>query len=72
MAWSKMTIAWHEECLKNIRAYKESKRLEIERVRSDFDRLVYECLEYEKQIALAKEKGLDAFDRERFGKKKGE
>ena len=67
---NKMPLAWHEENLRNLRAYKESKRLEIERVRAEFDRLVYDCLNYNEQIELAKAKGLTAFDRDRLGKKK--
>lgn len=68
---SKYPIKWHEECLRNIKLFhenliKEDQKLK-ERIRIEVDHIAF----YEKQINSAKAKCIPAFDRDRFGIKKG-
>jgi hypothetical protein len=68
---SKMPMQWHDDCLRNWKGSVEERRLAMERAKADYERCAADCAEYEAQIAQAKARGLDGFDRERFGKKRG-
>lgn len=67
---SAFPIAWHEECLENMRWYHEgtvralNQAVEAERrSRESFER-------YQQQIELAKKLGKKSFDSDKFGKKR--
>lgn len=66
MAHNKFPIAWHEECLNNQRHSYERRLLELDRLQRDVDRLRIEVTIYEHQIAEAKARGLESFDRDRL------
>lgn len=69
---SKQSIKWHEDCLKNSQA---SWAADQKRTSAEVERLEKWRIEnqlYEDQIQEAKRKGRDGFDREKFGKKRGE
>jgi len=66
----KMSIAWHEGCLKNQREYLERERQSLELHINKVAKLEQEVLAYQAQIATARESGRDGFDRERYGKPK--
>lgn len=64
----KMEIKWHEECLRNATdSYERDKALhEAEHRRLETRRVSLAIYEY--QIKLAKERGMTAFDRDRFNR----
>ena len=67
----KMTIAWHEECLENQRASLARYQADARRAVAEAERCYKSIMEYEAKITAAKAKGMDGFDPERFGKKRG-
>lgn len=64
----KMEIQWHEECLRNgTDTYERDKALhELQGRRLEEQRVRLAIYEY--QIKLAKERGMTAFDRDRFNR----
>jgi hypothetical protein len=60
------SIAWHEQCLKNVEHSTAQRRANLERelarLTEDETRVVF----YRDQIAEAKKRGMDAFDRDRL------
>jgi hypothetical protein len=63
----KMPMAWHEGALENMRAHLHRERMALERQMANVERLRLNVAEYARKIMLAKKKGVDAFDPERFG-----
>jgi hypothetical protein len=64
----KFDIAWHKECLKNMRASHERERAELERrqyaINRNFDQIMF----YELQIASAEREHKDGFDQDKYKK----
>lgn len=59
-------IAWHEECLRNVKSRLASKKLELERVQREIKRYE-EIIELsENQIASAKILGKEGYDADKF------
>lgn len=67
---SKMSMAWHKECLNNTKASAERAAVIAAREKETADRLAADVAFYEKQIAAAEAAGKDGFDRDRFMKGK--
>ena len=63
---SKMSIEWHEKCLKNQKASVEQLLKEMHEIHAKYFKELAECQKYERQIERAKKLGKDGFDRERF------
>jgi len=66
----KKTIAWHEECVKNMTQSLSNKQIEIKRLEESAYHLADSILSYSEQIRIARTKGISEFDRERFNKKR--
>jgi hypothetical protein len=66
----KMTIKWHEECLKNMKLFCKGKLQTIAFEQAALKRVENEIVKLETQIKLAKEKGMEDFDPDRFNVKK--
>ena len=62
----KMPIAWHEECHKNASETLRRDREALERHMEQVERTRLDVTAYGQQIAEAKRRGVDGFDRERF------
>ena len=62
----KMPVAWHENNLKNVLAYRFEKKRLLDVLSKQLLRLDEEISIQQKQIAEAKKRGLDCFDMERF------
>ena len=67
---NKQPIAWHESCLANSKAWLKEKEEELARTQAEVDRNREDIRKCEEQVSEAKRKGLDGFDRDRFGKTK--
>ena len=65
----KMSIFWHEECLKNMISNAEKKEEQLKRMSDDLLRTRDEISFLEQQIKEAKKKHKDGFDNERFLRK---
>jgi hypothetical protein len=65
---SKQPIAWHEECLNNQRHSYERRLVELDRLQGEVERFRIAVTIYEQQIAEAKRRGMEGFDRDRFMK----
>jgi hypothetical protein len=65
MKWS---ISWHETCLKNWERSQDEAEEELQRHTERIERRRCDIENYRAKIALAKKKGLNGFDSERFGK----
>lgn len=65
----KMSISWHEECLKNIKSSLGRKKQELASLQAEVDRYEQNVFIYSWQIKEAKRKGKDGFDQDKFGKK---
>lgn len=63
---SKMSIEWHEECLKNLRHSVVDNLKEMLEAHARYFTSFKELQRYERQIKRAKKLGKDGFDRERF------
>lgn len=63
---SKMSIEWHEECLKNMRYSVANNLKEMLEAHARYFTSFKELQRYERQIERAKKLGKDGFDRERF------
>lgn len=63
---TKMPLDWHKECLKNQLEYLSEKERALERIRNEVTDLDNDTQFYKEQIAEAKRRGLDGFDRDRF------
>lgn len=67
----KMTMQWHESCLHNQkRGLEEDRQRALQAIRQ-YRRHRKDVQFREAQINAAKAKGMDGFDPERFGKKRG-
>jgi hypothetical protein len=66
----KMTIEWHEECLKNMRINSEREMVCARNQMERAERFILDTVIYAAQIELAKHKKKTAFDREKFGRNK--
>jgi septal ring factor EnvC (AmiA/AmiB activator) len=62
----KMSIAWHERCLNNQKESLKDLYRKVINAQDDYDRLRKMILVLEDQIRIAKQKGKDGFDNERF------
>lgn len=67
----KMTIKWHEECLRNMQRTWVEYSKAADRALEDARRLEQDIRMYITQISIAKQRGLDSFDRDRLGSKRG-
>ena len=67
---SKMSIEWHKTCLENMRRTAMEKKENAKRAADDAERIERDCIAYDGQIIEAELRGVDGFDRERFGKKR--
>ena len=63
---SKMSIEWHEECLKNRKISLERLKKEYQTAQATYLRTLEDVKKYERQIERAKKLGKDGFDEERF------
>ena len=68
----KMSIDWHEDCLKNMKITLNTEKVSLERLLKDIDRLENRINFYSCQIEEAKRKKKTGFDEDRFMKPKGE
>jgi predicted nucleic acid-binding Zn-ribbon protein len=68
---SKMSLAWHQECLKNCRASLVRKNAELARVREEVRRMEEDVDFLQHQIDQAVAQGKDGFDEDRFCVKRG-
>lgn len=66
----KFPMDWHRTCLKNSEQSLAQTSLEIERANAKHARLLADINEYRDQIAEAERRGVDGFDRDKFGKKR--
>jgi hypothetical protein len=66
----KMPIAWHEDCLRNMKRSLEMKDLAISKLTEERDRLRGDIMILSHQIQAAEYEGRDGFDRERFLQKR--
>ncbi len=66
MASHKFPMDWHQECFANVTAYVEGLRRDVARRAAELELSERELAGYAEQIAEAKRRGLDAFDRDRF------
>lgn len=62
----KMSVEWHEGCLKNQRETREMDLAALERMCNRIERENRNIEFYERQIAEAKKQGKDSFDMEKF------
>jgi len=62
----KMSIDWHEECLKNMNTTLNTEKVSLERLLKDIDRLENRINFYSCQIEEAKRKKKDGFDSDKF------
>jgi len=67
----KQSIAWHEECLANMRSYYHRLNVEATAKRAEADRVCMLGDILMRQIAEAKRRGKDGFDADRFMVPKG-
>ena len=63
---SKMSIKWHEDCLKNRKASLERDKKEYQIAQTKYFETLKSVEKYERQIERAKKLGKDEFDEERF------
>ena len=63
---SKMSIEWHEECLKNRKASLERYKKEYQIAQAKYFETLESVKKYERKIERAKKLGKDGFDEERF------
>ena len=63
---SKMSIEWHEECLKNRKASLERYKKECQIAQAKYFETLKSVEKYERQIERAKKSGKGGFDEERF------
>lgn len=63
---SKMSIEWHEQCLRNQNTHLTHEEQVLQQQAERVARLRREFFSYEDQIAEAKRRGMDGFDRERL------
>lgn len=63
---SKMSIEWHEKCLKNQKVYVKRCAEELREAQAKYLKALEESKKYERQIERAKKLGKDGFDSERF------
>lgn len=66
----KMSIAWHENCLKNMKASLEHYISKLAFAQKEVDRSKKDIYILEDQIRIAKQKGKDGFDSEKFLQKR--
>ncbi|HBJ74683.1 MAG TPA: hypothetical protein DDY86_04000 [Syntrophaceae bacterium] len=62
----KMSIAWHEQCLANRKASLVKDIERLERIVADVERAKKDIEVYSRQIEVAKGRGRDGFDSDRF------
>lgn len=63
---NKMSIEWHENCLKNRKSHLERLRKELQVAQANYLEKWEDVKKYERQIERAKKLGKDGFDEERF------
>ncbi len=66
----KFYIEWHEHCLKNNKAYHQKLVAELNSLKSKVFESMVGIVDYEHQIAVARNRGIKSFDSERFLKKR--
>jgi hypothetical protein len=66
----KRPISWHIQCLKNMRSHCATKVEQYRREAESLDRGLKEIVELEAQIKRAQAEKLDAFDPEKFNRKR--
>ena len=67
----KKSLKWHIKCFENHRSSYQRLFDEVQRRQKECNKKLDEVLEYERQINLAVDRGLESFDRDRLGKKRG-
>ena len=67
---SKQTLAWHQQCCKNLRRSVEAKRDKLATLAKEVERDEARLAFYEQQIGLAESRGMDSFDDARLGVKR--
>lgn len=63
---SKMSIEWHEDCLKNRKTYLERLLRESQDAQAKYFEALESVKKYERQIERAKKLGKDGFDEDKF------
>jgi hypothetical protein len=66
----KNPIAWHKQCLANMRLGNERSKAELKRLQETVSRNEAWINDYDKQILRAELTGKEAFDSDRYGKAK--
>ena len=66
----KFPISWHIQCLENMRAGYATKAEHHRREAESLDRALTDIIEREAQIQRAQAEKLDAFDPEKYNKKR--
>lgn len=66
----KMPIAWHKDCLANQRRHYASLKVQIERLENEYAMGQKNINAYDAQIIEAELRGVDEFDRKKFGFKR--
>jgi hypothetical protein len=62
----KRSLEWHRQCLVNLRATLEDRKSALARMTADVERLRGEVALLDRQIQVAEERGMDAFDPNRL------
>ena len=62
----RMSLGWHQECLKNQRAGLARHMADFERMTAEIEQMKRSVALYGRQIEAAEKQGKDGFDRERF------
>lgn len=63
---AKMSLSWHQKCLKNQEATLRYQLAKLERLAAEVDEAKVKIAVYRGQIVRAIEEGIEAFDAERF------
>ena len=64
------SIAWHEDCLRNMEIGLKNKYEEMERLENVIQRFEKDIKERKAQIERAKKEGKEIFDPEKYNKKR--
>lgn len=67
----KKPLAWHKQCLENMRVSAAGYREAAKRAIAQAERCEQDCMQYDAQIIRAEYLKVEEFDREKFGKKRG-
>ena len=62
MSLSKKSVAWHEECLKNLESYYNTELIILEDKKKNVERMENEIKKRKAQIEYAKKSGITTYD----------